>query len=283
LYSYANSGDATASNILVGKTALVNGELITGTMADNGAVTSSLNAGGSYTIPAGYHNGSGKITANTLASQTSATATAANILTGQTAWVNGSKITGTMANKGAVTSTLNAGGSYTIPAGYHNGSGKITVNTLASQTSATATAANILTGQTAWVNGSKITGTMTSRGAVSTTINPGGSYTIPAGYHNGSGKVTATTTTVASQLVTKTKTVNVSITQGISNNGTGSVTFDFANGLAGIITLNLEGTNNGQCYAYLTSISNQTVSFAWHRNNPPGSGTIAVTIKAVGY
>ncbi|MGM9834595.1 MAG: hypothetical protein ACI31M_02295, partial [Bacilli bacterium] len=41
----------------------VNGTLITGTMADNGAVTSTLNAGGSYTIPAGYHNGSGKVTA----------------------------------------------------------------------------------------------------------------------------------------------------------------------------------------------------------------------------
>ena len=63
LYSYANSGDATASNILLGKTALVNGTLITGTMVDNGAVTSTLNAGGSYTIPAGYHNGNGKVTA----------------------------------------------------------------------------------------------------------------------------------------------------------------------------------------------------------------------------
>ena len=64
-------------------------------MVDNGAKTSSLNCGGSYTIPAGYHNGSGKITANSLASQTSATATAAQILSGYTAWVNGAKLTGT--------------------------------------------------------------------------------------------------------------------------------------------------------------------------------------------
>lgn len=34
-------------------------------MANQGAVSSSLNPGGSYTIPAGYHNGSGKVTANT--------------------------------------------------------------------------------------------------------------------------------------------------------------------------------------------------------------------------
>lgn len=64
-------------------------------MANQGAKTSSLNCGKSYTIPAGYHNGSGKITANSLASQTSATATAAKILSGYTAWVNGSKLTGT--------------------------------------------------------------------------------------------------------------------------------------------------------------------------------------------
>ena len=88
-----------------------------------------------------------------------ATAAASQILSGKTAYVKGSKVTGTMANQGAKTSSLNCGGSYTIPAGYHNGSGKITANSLASQTSATATAAKILSGYTAWVNGSKLTGT----------------------------------------------------------------------------------------------------------------------------
>ena len=63
--------NATASNILVDKTAYVNGTKVTGTMPNKGAVTSSLNCGGSYTIPAGYHNGSGKVTANSLASQMS--------------------------------------------------------------------------------------------------------------------------------------------------------------------------------------------------------------------
>ena len=56
---------------------------------------------------------------------------------------------------------------------------------------ATATASQILSGYIAYVKGSKITGTMTNRGAVSRTINPGSSYTIPQGYHNGSGRVTA--------------------------------------------------------------------------------------------
>ena len=71
-------------------------------MTNNGAKTASLNCGGSYTIPAGYHNGSGKVTANTLASQTSATATAARIGKGYTAWVNGTQITGTAAAMGSL-------------------------------------------------------------------------------------------------------------------------------------------------------------------------------------
>ena len=114
---------ATAENILSGKTAYVNDEKITGTMTDNGAKTASLNCGGSYTIPKGYHNGNGKVTGNSLSSQTTATAAAENILTGKTAYVNGSKVTGTMPDNGAKTASLNCGGSYTIPKGYHNGSG----------------------------------------------------------------------------------------------------------------------------------------------------------------
>ena len=90
-----------------------------------------------------------------------ATATAAQILSGSTAYVNGSKITGTMANRGSVRQSLNCGGSYTIPTGYHNGSGKVTANSLASQTAGTATAADILKSKTAWVGGKKITGTLT--------------------------------------------------------------------------------------------------------------------------
>ena len=115
------TGNATVADVLEGKTFSNSSNVgLTGKMPNRGAINQSLNAGGSYTIPAGYHNGSGKITANSLASQTSATATAANILSGKTAWVNGSKITGTMVNRGV----LNWSGSnttYSVPAGYYSG------------------------------------------------------------------------------------------------------------------------------------------------------------------
>lgn len=92
------SGNATAAEVLAGKTFTNDdGVEYTGTMANQGAVSGALNCGESYTIPAGYHNGSGKVTANSLASQTSGTATAALITKGYTAWVNGVKLTGTRA------------------------------------------------------------------------------------------------------------------------------------------------------------------------------------------
>lgn len=70
-------------------------------------------------------------------------------------------------------------------------------NTYDADTSdANATASQILSGATAYVNGSKVTGSMTNNGAVSGTIgSKTGSYVVPAGYHDGSGTVTLTNVT----------------------------------------------------------------------------------------
>ena len=53
---------AAAAEILLGKTAGVKGQVVTGTMPNNGAVTGTI-AGKTkqYTIPRGYHDGSGKV------------------------------------------------------------------------------------------------------------------------------------------------------------------------------------------------------------------------------
>lgn len=58
-----------------------------------------------------------------------ATAAVAEILSGKTAYVRGSKITGTMPNRGKVTGTIaTVAGKYTIQNGYHDGSGKVQID-----------------------------------------------------------------------------------------------------------------------------------------------------------
>lgn len=58
-----------------------------------------------------------------------ATATADEILLGETAYNKGNKLTGTMPNNGAVTGSITAKTQqYTIPKGYHDGSGKVGIS-----------------------------------------------------------------------------------------------------------------------------------------------------------
>lgn len=66
-----------------------------GTMPNRGGMSAELAAGGSVSIPEGYHNGEGVVRAQDLASQTQGTAAAANIEAGYTAWVNGEMVEGT--------------------------------------------------------------------------------------------------------------------------------------------------------------------------------------------
>jgi hypothetical protein len=58
-----------------------------------------------------------------------ANAVVGDVLSGKTFYQGGAKRTGNMVNRGAVTSTITTqNGQYTIPAGYHNGGGKITAS-----------------------------------------------------------------------------------------------------------------------------------------------------------
>ena len=111
-----------------------------------------------------FHLPSGEATTGTCAydaDTSDANAVAAEILLNKTAYVNGTKLTGSMPNRGAVTGSITTvAGEYTIPQGYHDGSGKVSID---STEQAKLIAANIREGIT--VLG--VTGTMSGSEGVS--------------------------------------------------------------------------------------------------------------------
>ena len=262
-YQDVSSTTAAAGDVLTGKVFVTStGTVTTGTMANNGAASKVLTAADpSYTVPKGYHSGAGTVSINpetktvtpTTSQQTvsptsgkvlssvtvnaipeqyvdtsDATATAAQILDGATAYVDGEMVEGTMPNNGAVTKTLDtATTSYAVPAGYHSGTGTVSVSletknatpTKSPQTispstgkllssvsvaaipdayqdvtGVTAVAADVLTGKViVSATGKEITGSMANNGAISGTIDglTTTSYSVPAGYTSG-GSVSLT-------------------------------------------------------------------------------------------
>lgn len=108
-----------------------------------------------------FHLPSGEAKTGTCpydADTSDATATAAEILETKTAYKNGSKLTGTMPNRGAQTGTISTvAGEYTIPNGFHDGSGKVAI---ASGEQAKIIASNIKDG----VQILGVTGTYTGEG-----------------------------------------------------------------------------------------------------------------------
>ena len=122
---------------------------------------------------------------------------------------------------------------------------------------ATATASDILTGKTAYGKDGKISGSMTDNGAVNKSISGKlESYTIPKGYHDGSGKIGIDSSEQA-------KIIPENIKKGVSILG---VTGSYEATASG-------STSNNNCEAYLVDVTNPTVSFK----------TASGTIKAYGY
>lgn len=137
-------------------------------IANQGAVSATVQEGSTYTIPKGYHNGSGT--------------------------VSGVAGGGNYALQSKTATPTKAQQSITPDSGYY-GLSDVTVAAIPENyqdvTAVTASAADVLATKV-FVDktGKSVAGTMTNNGAVTKTIDTNTtSYTIPAGYHNGSGKV----------------------------------------------------------------------------------------------
>lgn len=114
-----------ANNEYVNKVVLAGGTTLIDLTSDT-AVAADVASGKYFHLASGERvQGSSTKDSDT----TDATATASEILYGKTAYVNKNKITGEMLNNGGVTGTISTvNGQYTVPVGYHDGSGKVGID-----------------------------------------------------------------------------------------------------------------------------------------------------------
>ena len=136
---------------------------------DRGAVSAQVKEGATYTIPKGYHNGNG---------------TVSGVGGGGNYTLQNKSVTPTKAQQNV-----------TPDDGYYGLSG-VTVNAIPDAyqdvSDVTAAAADVLANKIIVTEEGPVTGTMVNNGAVNASIDglEVTSYTVPKGYHNGSGKVT---------------------------------------------------------------------------------------------
>lgn len=140
---------------------------------------------------------------------------------------------------------------------------------------ATAVAAEILLNKTAYKNGAKLIGTMPNNGSVAGAIaTKEGQYTVPQGYHDGSGKVSIDATEQA-------KIVASNIRQGVSIlgvTGTMSGSEDVkaqARTVTPATTQQVVTPDSAQGYNYLSQVTVAAIPYT-ETDNAAGGKTITI-------
>lgn len=184
-----------------------------------------------------------------------ADAVAANILSGKTAYVNGSKITGNIQTKTSSNLTT-SGATVTAPAGYYS-----------SDASASVT------------NGTEGTPTAAKGTVSNNSINITPSVTNTAGYISGGTKNGAAVTVSASELVSGTKAISSSGTTDVTNYANASVSAGSATTPATTITANptISVDSSGLITATTSKTQNvtPTVSAGWIDSGTAGTITVS--------
>ena len=262
--------NATVEEILLNRTAWVNGQKVTGTMPDIGSENDTLLCGASHKISKGYHDGNGVIKAADLMSQTKASIIPADIKKGSYCWANGARVDGTMTVNKSSTTTLYAGGSYTIPEGYHDGKGKVNAANLESQTYGTAYSEVIIEGYTAWVNGEQVTGSVKKVEPEVINFAMNSKYYIPKGYHTGNGYIIQNVPDMDGQAVAPAKEAQTIKCGGfymksdITVSGVDALNYQFPNSV-------VKDAQNKDISNYDLSVNNNTATVKiyvdnWHDN-----------------
>ena len=227
---------ATEAEVLSGREAIdANGNKITGSMANNGAVSKQLDTTTTnYTIPQGYHNGSGKVSIATE-TKTVAPTTSQQTVTPASGKVLSSVTVSAMPTATQATPSINVDANGLITASSTQSAGYVSSGTKSATKQLTTKGATTITpstsAQTAVASGVYTTGTITvgamptaTQATPSVSVSSSGlitaSATQSAGYVSaGTKSGTKQLTTQAAKTITPTKSEQVAVGSGIYTTG----------------------------------------------------------------